>query len=386
MTRPVQLTGEVNILKSNFASFVAMLSLMAMMFLHLLEWRVEPPAHLPDLFPVLWSLLGCGLFCISYVVTIWAMATKYSATSTKLNTHPNQASHSSVKGWRKFLFASCFVVVATTGEAFSPSNHQIVHQGVSSCTTLSVGKESNSFIPTSDHLERARVLLPWEEQSKKDSKPVLDLSTKLSDRLPLADGFDDDEAVATASEKNNTTPCSWEDGGVWRETEQAFVSMGILAIDNFDGKPKKLTRKTIIDKVPQLLRLPTDQLVASANFFLNSTEEEANLEVLLQLDPSLLTYTISQLDYGMTYLSNMMFRGDRSAAIQMIQSQCVLSPSMGLQLLKLGVDGGIEETRISRLLASAGQSSGKAVEGVVGDMSKDIREWKRVKGGKNSLG
>ena len=81
-----------------------------------------------------------------------------------------------------------------------------------------------------------------------------------------------------------------------------------------------------------------------------------------------------------------MYRGDRSAAIQMIQSQCVLSPSMGLQLLKLGVDGGIEETRISRLLASAGQSSGKAVEGVVGDMSKDIREWKRVKGGKNSLG
>mmetsp|Transcript_9731 Transcript_9731/g.19687 ORF Transcript_9731/g.19687 Transcript_9731/m.19687 type:complete len:89 (-) Transcript_9731:1265-1531(-) len=88
----------------------------------------------------------------------------------------------------------------------------------------------------------------------------------------------------------------------------------------------------------------------------------------------------------MTYLSNMMFRGDRTAAIQMIQSQCVISPSMGLQLLKFGVDGGIEEIRISSLLSSAGQSSGRAIKGVVGDMSKDIREWKRVKGGKNSLG
>ena len=136
----------------------------------------------------------------------------------------------------------------------------------------------------------------------------------------------------------------------------------------------------------QLLRLPTDQIVESANFFLNSTEGKAAFEVLVQLDASLLTYTISQLEYGMTYLSNMMCRGDRTAAIKMIQSQCALSPSMGLQLLKLGVDGGIEEMRISDLLSSAGQSSGRAIKGVVGDMSKDIREWKRVKGGKHSLG
>lgn len=382
MTRHAQLSGEVNILKSNFASFVAILSLAAMTFLHLVEWSVEPPAHLPDLFPVLWSLLGCGMFCISYVVTIWAMTTKYNTTPTKLSDDQQHASYSSGMCWRKFLFIACFVTVATPGEAFSPSNHQMVHRGVSSCMSLNAGKESNCFTPTSDHLERALVLLPWEEQSMKDSKPILNLSTKLSDRLPLADEFEDDVAVATAGEKNNTIPLHLS----WRETEQTLVSMGIIVTKNSDGKAMKLTSEMIIDKAPQLLRLPTDQIVASANFFLNSTEEKATLEVLLQLDPSLLTYTVSQLDYGIAYLSNMMFRGDRTAAIQMIQSQCVLSPSTGLQLLKLGVDGGIDETRISNLLSSAGRSSGKAVRGVVGDMSKDIREWKRVKGGKNSLG
>ena len=381
----VQMSGEVKILKSNLASFLAMLSLVAMTFLHLAEWIVVPPAHLPDLFPVLWSLLGCGLFCISYVVTIWAMMTKSNTASTKLNSHPKQASYSSGRGWKKFFFLSCFGIITTSGEAFSSSTHQTMHRRVFYCSSLNAGKESDHFIPTFDQRERARVLLSWEEQSKKDSKPVLNLSTKYSDRLPLADGFENDDAVASY-ETHNTTVCSWEDGGVWRETEEALVAFGILVNNNSDDdKPKKLTREVIIDKSPQLLRLPTDQIVESAIFFLDSFEGNATFEVLLQ-DPSLLTYTNSQLENGVTYLSNMMCRGDRTAAIKMIQSQCVLSPSMGLQLLKLGVDGGIEEMRISGLLSSASQSSGRAMKGVVGDMSKDIREWKRVKGGKHSLG
>ena len=76
MTRPVQLSGEVTFLRSNFASFAALLSLLGMVFLHLAEWTVVPPSHLPDLFPVLWALLGCICFGISYLATIWAMITK----------------------------------------------------------------------------------------------------------------------------------------------------------------------------------------------------------------------------------------------------------------------------------------------------------------------
>ncbi|KAL7440173.1 hypothetical protein ACHAXM_007059 [Skeletonema potamos] len=310
--------------------------------------------------------------------TITASTTKYNDVSSR------QRSHSSGKDWRKLLlFLSRSVLVATSGEAFSPSTHQtILHSGVSFCSPL----DSDDIILTSDLLNRARALLPWENQLKKDSEPVLNLSAKNSDALPLADGFGND-AVASSSESDKSTPCSRKDGSVWRETERALVAAGILVDDDSDNKSNKLTREVIVEKAPQLLRLPTDQITESANFFLgNSTDESPTLDILLQLDPSLLTYTISQLDYGITYLSNMMFRGDRMTAIQMIQSQCCLSPSMGLQLIKLGVDGGIEESRIAQLLGSAGSSSGKALKGVVGDMSKDIREWKRVKGGKNSLG
>lgn len=377
MTRPVQLSGEVTFLRSYFASFAALLSLLGMVFLHLAEWTVVPPSHLPDLFPVLWALLGCICFGISYLATIWAMITKCDDATSR------QRSYSSGKFPRR-MFVSCLGMIATSGEAFSPSTHQT--RGISLCSPLRAGKDSDDLILTSDHLERARVLLPWEQQSKKDSEPVLNLSAKRSDHLPLADGFGDD-AIASSGE-NDSSPCSWEDGRVWRETALALVAFGILVDDDdSDNKPKRLTRKVIVEKAPQLLRLPTCQILESASFFFrNFTEESPTLEVLLHSDPSLLTYTISQLDNGIEYLSNMMFRGDRTAAIETIQSQCDLSPSMGLQLLKLGVDGGIQESRISDLLGSAGQSSGKAVKAVVGDMSKDIREWKRVKGGNTSLG
>ncbi len=44
-----------------------------MIVLHLLDLLVSPPPHLPDLFPVLWSLVGCGLICVAYLGTLWAM-------------------------------------------------------------------------------------------------------------------------------------------------------------------------------------------------------------------------------------------------------------------------------------------------------------------------
>jgi hypothetical protein len=226
--------------------------------------------------------------------------------------------------------------------------------------------------------------LPWEEQAKKDEEPVLNLSARNSDRLSLADGFCDDTVAASDENDESTDECggSWEDGSKWKETERELVAIGIL--DN----NSKLTRDVMVDRAPQLLRLPTDQILESARFFLGNSMDESQtqtLESLLQLDPSLLTYTVIQLDYGVEYLANMMTRGNRTAVIQMIESQCGLSPSMALKLLKLGVDGGIEESRISQLLGNASQSSQKAVKGVVGDMGKDIREWKRVKGGKNTI-
>lgn len=371
MTRPKQLSGEVTYLKGDiFASFAA-LSLVTMIVLHLAEWTVLPPTNLPDLFPVLWSLLGCGLFCISYIATIWTMAAKNNSSM-----HRSKQSRQTTKRF----FSSIFIgLLVTSGEAFS------LHQKSHRASFFSPLKgQSDDLILTSNLLERARMPLPWEEQAKKDEEPVLNLSARNSDRLSLADGFCDDTVAASDENDESTDECggSWEDGSKWKETERELVAIGIL--DN----NSKLTRDVMVDRAPQLLRLPTDQILESARFFLGNSMDESQtqtLESLLQLDPSLLTYTVIQLDYGVEYLANMMTRGNRTAVIQMIESQCGLSPSMALKLLKLGVDGGIEESRISQLLGNASQSSQKAVKGVVGDMGKDIREWKRVKGGKNTI-
>jgi alpha-1,3-glucosyltransferase len=44
------------------------LSYAAMVALHLLEGAVAPPPGMPDLFPVLWSVLGCALVSCAYLV------------------------------------------------------------------------------------------------------------------------------------------------------------------------------------------------------------------------------------------------------------------------------------------------------------------------------
>ena len=366
MMRPVQ----ISVTRGNYAFYAAGLSSVAMMLLHVVEWGFKPPSHLPDLFAVLWSLLGCGLFCISYLITIWAMVSK--AKDGGISRPMPQQTNNIGKGSRNFFSVFLGLLALTPGESFSYHRGLRVcrHHARSFSMSLYAGKSDDfrveDLVLTTDLLERAREPLLWEQQEKKDSEPVLNLSARNSDVLPLADGFSEG-ADAMSDENHHFT---WEDGKQWSVTERELSTVGIV-LD--------------VTRAPQLLRLPTEQVIASAHFFLGNCTDES-LESLLQVDPSLLTYKKCQLQHGIEYLCCMMTRGNRTAAIQMIQTQFDLSPSMGIQLLKLGVDGGIEESRIAQLLGSAGQSSGKAVKGVVGDMRKDIREWKKVKGGKNSLG
>lgn len=47
------------------------LSYIGMATLHVLEMLVVPPSSLPDLFPVLWCLCGCGMFCLALLITCW---------------------------------------------------------------------------------------------------------------------------------------------------------------------------------------------------------------------------------------------------------------------------------------------------------------------------
>ena len=52
------------------------LSVIGMVGLHVLEMVVPVPQNLPDLFPVLWSIAGCGMFCLSWIVTCWHLYRK----------------------------------------------------------------------------------------------------------------------------------------------------------------------------------------------------------------------------------------------------------------------------------------------------------------------
>jgi alpha-1,3-glucosyltransferase len=42
-----------------------------MLALHVAEATFTVPVHLPDLFPVLWSVVGCGFCCTAWLVTCW---------------------------------------------------------------------------------------------------------------------------------------------------------------------------------------------------------------------------------------------------------------------------------------------------------------------------
>ena len=161
------------------------------------------------------------------------------------------------------------------------------------------------------------------------------------------------------------------------------MSLGVIYNGTTSELQKRelLTPKTIIDKVPQLVRLPSAQVIESANFL----HEQCTLMPLIQLDPTILTYTADDLCYGMEYLSNMMARGDKRLAVQMIQTQLALSPQMAVGLFRMGIDGGIDERRVSNALGNATAAAGKAVEFAVGDAGRTYREFKRLKGGKNTL-
>jgi len=64
----------------SFMVILPLLSVFSMILLHLLEVFVEVPTNLPDLFPVLWSILGCGFFVIAWLYTcvlLWQGVVSY---------------------------------------------------------------------------------------------------------------------------------------------------------------------------------------------------------------------------------------------------------------------------------------------------------------------
>jgi alpha-1,3-glucosyltransferase len=56
---------------SIFTRVMVPVSYIGMIMLHVLEVMVPAPSSLPDLFPVLWSIAGCAMICLAWLITCW---------------------------------------------------------------------------------------------------------------------------------------------------------------------------------------------------------------------------------------------------------------------------------------------------------------------------
>jgi alpha-1,3-glucosyltransferase len=50
---------------------IPLMTYLCMIGLHVTEMSVTAPAHLPDLFAVLWSVVGCAFCCLAWLITCW---------------------------------------------------------------------------------------------------------------------------------------------------------------------------------------------------------------------------------------------------------------------------------------------------------------------------
>ena len=357
--------------------FLAPVSVAVMIVLHLLEFLVDPPQSLPDLYPVLWSIVGCGLFSLLYLMilaAVWALLQQQQDCSISST---DKVRNGGV-GVRVSAALITSVLLISMPEAITPFVMMSQAEGPNSnAYPLRMTFESVPDLElTPSLLSRAKEPLSWEVDRTKETMPVLDLSSArdLGSTLSLAEGADEgrSDENPTGEFLADEEGDSWMDGALWKSTELALSSLGI-------GD----TRQTL-DRAPQLLRLPTDQVVQAATFIIdfcnNSTE-------LIRLDPTLLTYDVLDLEQGLgEYLPNMMFRGNATQAAASVRTQLALSPAMALAVVKMGIEGGMDERRVSRALGSAGQASGKAVQSIVHETGRTYREYKKAKDGKSSLG
>lgn len=375
LTDEIPSDGNLDVFKASPTKYIVPVSATGMMLLHIAELWFSPPPNLPDLFPVLWSIVGCGLFAFSYLVIVWVIAQMSYETNRQRCNEKHKRASTGKKGLSILGIGLTLISLPAT-DAFTSTKNI----GMCPRLHLSCSKPLNLF--SSDILERARLPLYWETQRNEDAKPVLDLSSKNSDRLSLSDKYlnEGEECLRQNSFDSEASENQWELGNNWLETEHQLVTRGILfnaTASACQSNAKLMKSQAMIDGAPQLIRLPSLAVNESANFFMHK-----QLTPLIQINPDILTYSVDDLYYGIEYLSNMMTRGNETQALQMIQTRIKASPQVALGLLRLGVDGGIDERRVANALGKAATASGSAIEVTIRDAGKTYREFKRVTGRK----
>lgn len=79
--RPILSNGFFDYLSIYHFDWIPSISYSIMILLHFAEYLVAVPEHLPDLFPVLWSIVGCGFCCLAYAIICWHMVVNRRAVN-----------------------------------------------------------------------------------------------------------------------------------------------------------------------------------------------------------------------------------------------------------------------------------------------------------------
>ena len=132
-------------------------------------------------------------------------------------------------------------------------------------------------------------MLPWEIAAERQSRPVLDLSggsigedeLSLSDAASVGSAGGDKTGPDAKTNVLGKDPCNdWTNGQIWLETKAALVELSVLTGD----EPRS---EEFLSTCPQLARLPTEDILASAQEVIGSLDLSTSA---IQQNPMLLSY------------------------------------------------------------------------------------------------
>ena len=227
--------------------------------------------------------------------------------------------------------------------------------------------QSHSIDDSSDGLSdviirAAEQKLPWEVAAERQSRPVLDLSggsigeddLSLSEAASVSSvGGDKTGPVAKTNTFGEERCDDWMVGNIWLETKAALVE---LLTDD------ETRNEVFLSKCPQLARLPTEDILASAQEVIGSIGLSPSA---VQQNPMLLSYPSHLYAGALEFLSNMMM---------LPQPTLVDLCKTNQELLIGGLDGYIQEQSVKNALGSAGDALYGVGRSVANDVGKTMRD------------
>lgn len=197
-------------------------------------------------------------------------------------------------------------------------------------------------------MQNVNTKLSWELLKEQESKPVLNLSIRdasLEDKEVTDKNIEDDED-------------EWMNGSRWEDTKQQLQNLNIIPLkENVDNTSSDIDELFLIS-APQLYRLKTNEIMETASIIINNIckEDIIKAQELIKNEPKLLTYPSIDVEYGMEFLQTMFM-------LPTSLPQSMITP----ELMVSGIEGGIQERHVSRMLGDAASATSGANQRIAAD-------------------